>query len=78
MWVLVTYLKLPGHCGVDVCSPAELILARQVGFREEEITYTGTSVANEDPDCRQRHSGVQVNTVEDNGNTKFGVWHGQR
>jgi diaminopimelate decarboxylase len=58
---LVTYLKLLGRCGVDVCSPGELMLARQVGFREEEITYTGTSVANEDLDCLQRHPGVRVN-----------------
>jgi diaminopimelate decarboxylase len=58
---LVTFLKLLGRCGVDVCSPAELVLARQVGFREKEITYTGTSVANEDLDCLQRHPGVQVN-----------------
>ena len=58
---LVTFLKLLGRCGVDVCSPAELVLARQIGFRETEITYTGTSVANEDLDCLQRHPGVQVN-----------------
>ena len=58
---LVTYLKLQGHCGMDVCSPAELLLARQVGFHEEEITYTATSVANEDLDCLQRHPGVKVN-----------------
>ena len=58
---LVTFLKMRGLCGVDVCSPAELGLARQVGFREQEITYTGTSVANEDLDCLQRHPGVQVN-----------------
>lgn len=58
---LVTYLKLLGRCGVDVCSPGELMLARQVGFREEEITYTGTSLANEDLDCLQRHPAVRVN-----------------
>ena len=29
---LVTYLKLAGNCGLDVCSPGELRLARQVGF----------------------------------------------
>jgi diaminopimelate decarboxylase len=58
---LVTYLKLLGQCGVDVCSPAELKLARQVGYGDEEITYTGTSVANEDLDCLQKHPGVQVN-----------------
>ena len=58
---LVTYLKLLGQCGVDVCSPGELLLARQVGFREDEITYTGTSVSNKDLDCLQRHPAVQVN-----------------
>ena len=58
---LVAYLKLTGRCGVDVCSPAELLLARQVGFHEEEITYTGTSVADEDLACLQRHPGVHVN-----------------
>jgi diaminopimelate decarboxylase len=58
---LVTYLKLLGRCGVDVCSPGELMLARQIGFREEEITYTGTSVSNEDLDCLQRHPRVHIN-----------------
>ena len=58
---LVTYLKLLGRCGVDVCSPAELKLARQVGFREDQITFTGTSVANEDLDCLQKHPAVRVN-----------------
>ncbi len=58
---LVTFLKLLGKCGVDVCSPGELKLARQAGFREDEITYTGTSVSNEDLDCLRRHANVQVN-----------------
>lgn len=58
---LVTYLKLLGQCGVDVCSPAELTQALQVGFRQNEITYTGTSVANEDLDCLQRYPAVKVN-----------------
>ena len=58
---LVTYLKLLGRCGVDVCSPAELRLARQAGFREDEIIYTGTSVSNEDLDCLQKHPSVQLN-----------------
>ena len=58
---LVTYLKLLGRCGVDVCSPAELKLARQVGYRDEEIMYTGTSVSNEDLDCLQKHPRIQVN-----------------
>ncbi len=58
---LVTSLKLGGLCGADVCSPGELLLARQVGFHENEITYTGTSVSDEDIECLKRHAGVHVN-----------------
>jgi diaminopimelate decarboxylase len=58
---LLTHLRLSGRCGVDVCSPAELLLARQVGFLEEDITYTGTSVANDDIDLLKRHPRVRVN-----------------
>ena len=49
---LVTSLKLSGHCGADVCSPGELFLARQAGFHENEITYTDTSVSDEDIEFR--------------------------
>jgi diaminopimelate decarboxylase len=58
---LVTSLKLRGQCGADVCSPGELLLARQAGFHENEITYTGTSVSDEDIECLKRHPGVRVN-----------------
>jgi len=58
---LVTFIKLQGRCGIDACSPAELIYARQAGFEEAEISYTGTSVSETDLDCLQRHPGVHVN-----------------
>jgi len=58
---LVTYLKLLGQCGLDVCSPGEMRLARQVGFQEAEITYTGTSLSDDDLDWLQRHPGVHIN-----------------
>lgn len=58
---LVTSLKLLGRCGIDACSPAELTYARQAGFEEAEISYTGTSVSETDLDCLQRHPGVHVN-----------------
>jgi diaminopimelate decarboxylase len=58
---LVTSLKLAGRCGIDACSPAELRYARQVGFEEAEISYTGTSVSESDLDCLERHPGVHVN-----------------
>jgi diaminopimelate decarboxylase len=58
---LVTYLKMLGRCGVDTCSPGELRLARQAGFNQEDITYTGTSISNEDLDCLQRNPHVWIN-----------------
>ena len=58
---LITSLKMSGLCGIDVCSPGELLLARQVGFAQEEISYTGTSVANADLDVLHRHPRVHVN-----------------
>lgn len=58
---LVTYLKLLGRCGIDVCSPAELLYALRFGFEESEISYTGTSVSDSDLDCLQRHPAVHIN-----------------
>jgi diaminopimelate decarboxylase len=58
---LVTYLKLLGRCGIDACSPNELRYARQLGFEEDEISYTGTSTSEADLDVLQAHPGVLVN-----------------
>jgi diaminopimelate decarboxylase len=58
---LVTYLRMLGLCGVDVCSPGELNLARQAGFKQEDITYTGTSISNDDLDCLQHNPRVRIN-----------------
>lgn len=37
------------------------MLVRQTGFREREISFTGTAVSDPDLDCLQRHPGVWVN-----------------
>ncbi|MCB0010464.1 MAG: hypothetical protein KDE34_01145 [Anaerolineales bacterium] len=58
---MLTWLRLTGRCGLDVCSPNELRLARQVGFQQEEIVYTNTSVSNEDIEWLARHPRVHVN-----------------
>ena len=58
---LLRLLRRAGRCGVDVCSPAELLLARRCGFAERDISYTGTSMSEEDARCLARHSGVHVN-----------------
>ena len=58
---LVTFLKLNGRCGLDVCSPNEMRLGRQLGFREEQLVYTNTSVSKEDIEWLARHPRVHVN-----------------
>ena len=47
--------------GVDVCSPEELLLARQCGFREDQISFTGTSLSEDDARVLARHPGVILN-----------------
>ncbi|NNE93990.1 MAG: diaminopimelate decarboxylase [Verrucomicrobiales bacterium] len=58
---LLTFLKTAGVDGIDVCSPGELLLARQAGFTEQEISFTGTSVSDADLDVIARHREVWVN-----------------
>jgi diaminopimelate decarboxylase len=58
---LVASLKLLGRCGIDACSPNELRYARQLGFEEAEISYTGNSTSEADLDALQAHPGVLVN-----------------
>ena len=58
---LIATLKPWGLCGIDVCSPGELLLARQVGFTENSISYTGTSVSNADLEVLKGHPEVHVN-----------------
>ena len=50
-----------GLCGIDVCSPAELLYALELGFPETDISFTGHAVSNADLDVFARHPGVHVN-----------------
>ena len=58
---LVSFLQRDGRCGIDACSPAELLYALKAGFAETQISYTGTSVSEADLDVLERHPGVHVN-----------------
>jgi diaminopimelate decarboxylase len=69
---LVTWLKMSGLCGIDACSPGEVLLARQIGFEEGEISFTGTSLSNEDLDVLQRHPNVWVNLDSLSAIRRFG------
>lgn len=58
---LLSWLKVLGLCGIDACSPGELLLARQCGFEEEEISYTATSVSDADLEVLERHPDTWIN-----------------
>ena len=58
---VLSLLRATGRCGIDACSPGELLLARRVGFPEDAISYTSTSVSDDDLAVLQRHPGVWVN-----------------
>ena len=58
---LVTYLRMLGRCGIDACSPEELLLARRTGFAERDISYTSTVPSDGDLEVLARHPDVWVN-----------------
>lgn len=47
---LLTFIKTSTGCGVDVCSPKEVRHAMGCGFLPSDISYTATSVSNDDLD----------------------------
>jgi diaminopimelate decarboxylase len=58
---LLTAFAQSGLCGIDVCSPSEMLHALACGFSEEDISYTGTSVSEADLDILCRHPGIMIN-----------------
>jgi diaminopimelate decarboxylase len=45
---VLTHIKSTGLCGVDVCSPGELLHAFSCGFERNEISYTAHSMTNDE------------------------------
>ncbi len=45
---LLTHIKSNGGCGVDVCSPGELLHAFSCGFKSDQISYTAHSMADDE------------------------------
>lgn len=58
---LLTFLRTLGRCGVDVCSPEELLLARRTGFAERDISYTSTVPSDADLEVLARHPNIWLN-----------------
>ena len=51
----------PESVGMDVCSPGEVEWALEHGWREDEISYTGTNLSERDLDVILAHSDVHLN-----------------
>lgn len=58
---LMSCIQSTGMCGIDACSPQEVDFALACGFNEREISYTATSVSNEDIEKLARHPELLVN-----------------
>lgn len=58
---LVQRMRAWGLCGIDTCSPAEVLYALEHGFLETDILFTGHAVSNADLDVLAAHPGVHVN-----------------
>ncbi|MBZ4023127.1 diaminopimelate decarboxylase [Rhodobacter sp. TJ_12] len=58
---LLSYLAGQGLCGADICSPEELLHALSCGFREEDISFTGTSLSRADIETLARFEGIAIN-----------------
>jgi diaminopimelate decarboxylase len=58
---LVTYMRTTGLSGVDVCSPNELEFALSCGFEEKDISFTATSISENDMGLLARYPHVHIN-----------------
>ena len=58
---LLQMMARSGRCGVDICSPNEMDLALSCGFGADQISFTGTGVANRDLDRLIAHPELMIN-----------------
>lgn len=58
---LLAHLRSTGLCGIDACSPAEVRLARSVGFHEAQISYSATSMSRADFEVVLSMPGLRLN-----------------
>ena len=55
---LLTFLKQTGLCGIDACSPGEVEHAVSCGFNPAEISFTSSSLSNQDLALLARYDGI--------------------
>jgi diaminopimelate decarboxylase len=69
---LLTFMKQTELCGIDACSPNEVELAVSCGFKPEEISFTATSLSNQDFDILARYNGISMNCDSIHAITQWG------
>ena len=55
---LLTFLKQTGLCGIDACSPGEVEHAVSCGFAPSEISFTASSLSDQDLAILARYEGL--------------------
>ena len=58
---ILTTMASKGLCGIDACSPEEVMHAMACGFSEEQISYTATAVSNLDLQALLPFEGLHIN-----------------
>lgn len=58
---LLRWLASLGNVGIDACSPGEMELALQCGFKEEQISFTATGMGYREWENVLKHADVRVN-----------------
>lgn len=75
---ILSHLKANTNAGLDVCSPNELDWAFQMGFTQEQLTYTGTSLADRDLKMLALHPHLRINFDSLSAVRRFAALAGQR
>ncbi|MGB3222604.1 MAG: diaminopimelate decarboxylase, partial [Desulforhopalus sp.] len=69
---LLTFLKQSGLCGIDACSPAEVEHALGCGFSPADISFTATSLSQDDFDLLARYDDLLFNADSLHAITQWG------
>ncbi|WP_172328726.1 diaminopimelate decarboxylase [Mangrovicoccus sp. HB161399] len=69
----LSWLAAQRLCGADICSPGELLHALSCGFREEDISFTGTSLGRGDIAFLARFDRLAVNFDSLSALERFGA-----
>ncbi|MFK7797149.1 MAG: hypothetical protein AB8E82_06820 [Aureispira sp.] len=75
---VLSHLRSHTHACIDVCSPRELQRALEMGFEPQQITYTNTSVSEQDLAILAKHPNIAINLDALSSIRRFANWVGKR